>query len=43
MADADLKSFVESHPKLLGVLFALSLMATQVGGAAAFHNTLSGP
>lgn len=33
MEDTALKSFVEEHPKLLGVLFALTLMATQVGGA----------
>lgn len=43
MEDTALKSFVEEHPKLLGVLFALTLMATQVGGAAAIHNVHYGP
>lgn len=44
MQDTRIKSFIEAHPKLLGVLFALTLMATQVGGAAAAMNhSFSGP
>ena len=44
MADTQLKSYVEEHPKVLGILFALALMSTQVGSAlAANGSTFSGP
>lgn len=44
MQDTDTQSLLEKHPKLLGILFGLALMSTQVGGAmGAINHTLSGP
>lgn len=44
MADTDIQTYVKEHPKLLGVLFGLVMLSTQVGSAsAAIAHTLSGP
>lgn len=44
MADTDIQSFVKAHPKLLGVLFGLAMMSTQVGSAmGAINHAFSGP
>jgi hypothetical protein len=44
MTDTDMQEFVKNHPKLLGVLFGLALMSSQVGGAAAAAvGAVSGP
>ena len=44
MADTQLKSYVEEHPKVLGILFALALFSTQVGSAmGAINHAYSGP
>ena len=44
MRDTDIKSTLKDHPKILGILFALALFSTQVGGAlGAIGHGHSGP
>jgi len=42
--DTGIKARIADHPRLLGTLFALTLLLTQVGGAAAnAHCACAGP
>ena len=44
MTDSDMASFLAEHPRLMGVLFTLFVLLTQMGSAAAgVGHTISGP
>lgn len=44
MTDTDIQEFVKNHPKLLGVLFGLAMLSTQVGSALGnASSSFSGP
>ena len=44
MTDSDMASFLAEHPRLMGVLFTLFVLLTQVGSVAAGGaHTISGP
>jgi len=44
MSDSTMKSFLAEHPRLMGALFMLTVLLTQVGSAAAANgHTISGP
>ena len=44
MTDSDMASFLAEHPRLMGVLFTLFVLLTQMGSAAAAGaTTISGP
>ena len=44
MTDSDMASFLAEHPRLMGVLFTLTVLLTQVGSVAAGNShTISGP
>lgn len=43
-SNSDIKSFVVDHPRMMGVLFALALLLSQIGTvAAASGSTTIGP
>ena len=39
----DMKDYLAEHPRMIGVLFALLLLLSQAGTAAAGSNTIIGP
>lgn len=42
--DSTITSFLAEHPRMIGVLFMIALLLTQVGqGAAATHSSIAGP
>jgi len=44
MSDSTIAAFLKEHPRMLGVLFALTVLMTQFGGAVAgAGETISGP
>lgn len=44
MENNDIKSYLESNPRMIGVLFTMVLLLAQAGNAAAANmGTLSGP
>jgi len=42
MADSTIEAYLREHPKLLGVLFGMTMLLSQTGAAAAHGNTISG-
>lgn len=43
MADSKTKAFLREHPKLLGVLFGMTMLLSQTGAVAAGNgNSISG-
>ena len=44
MAETDLKAYLESNPRMIGVLFTMILLLTQAGNVAAANcGVLRGP
>lgn len=44
MSDSKLAAFLKEHPRMMGVLFTLTVLMTQVGTVAAGNGTvISGP
>ncbi|SDJ19746.1 hypothetical protein SAMN05216226_10186 [Halovenus aranensis] len=43
MSDSTIAAFLKEHPRMLGVLFTLSVLMTQVGSVAANSNAITGP
>lgn len=43
MNDSELAEFLKNHPKMLGVLFTLTVLMSQVGTVAATGQSISGP
>jgi len=42
MSDSTIAEFLKEHPRMLGVLFTLTVLMTQVGSAAA-GEVITGP
>ena len=44
MTDSRMASYLAEHPRLIGALFMLTVLLTQIGGVAAGNShTVSGP
>jgi hypothetical protein len=43
MSDSNLLSHLESHPKMIGVLFTIITLVSQAGAAAANGGSIQGP
>lgn len=43
MNDSELAEFLKNHPKMLGVLFTLTVLMSQVGSVAATGQSIAGP
>lgn len=43
MSDSHLLSYLESHPKMIGVLFMIISLLSQAGTVAAGSGTIQGP
>lgn len=43
MSESDLATYLAENPRMTGVLFALALLLTQAGNAAASFYTVKGP
>jgi hypothetical protein len=43
MSDSTIAEFLKEHPRMLGVLFTLTVLLTQVGSVAAQKHAYTGP
>ena len=43
MSDSKTAEFLKEHPRMLGVLFALTVLMTQIGSVAATNTGTAGP
>lgn len=43
MAENDLTSYLEENPRMIGAMFTMLLLLSQMGGAAAMYTRTTGP